>query len=75
MNWLDKIPTGALSVAAVLMLLAPFNPEPHLVQKFNMLMDGSLSKPIDIFDVFWHLLPATLLGLKLFRNARSQTED
>lgn len=75
MNWLDKIPMGALSIAAVLMLLAPFTPEPHLVQKFNMLMDGSLSRPIDIFDVFWHLLPATLLGLKLIRNARSRSVD
>lgn len=75
MNWLDKIPTGALGVAAALMLLAPFNPEPHLVQKFKMLMDGTLNRPIDIFDVIWHLLPTILLGLKLIRIARSKPQD
>ncbi|MHA1597306.1 MAG: RND transporter [Alphaproteobacteria bacterium] len=69
MEWLDKIPTGLLVVAAVLMLLAPFFPEPHLVQKFHMLMAGTLKKPIDIFDVFWHLTPSVLLVIKLWRAA------
>jgi len=70
MNWINKIPTGLLAMAALLMLFAPVTPEPHLVQKFNMLMAGSLTKPIDIFDVFWHLLPATLLVIKLVRSRR-----
>jgi len=30
-----------------------------------MLFDGDLNKPIDIFDLFWHALPATLLMIKL----------
>ena len=68
MNWIDKIPTGMLALAAVFMLFAPFSPEPHLVQKFNMLMSGNLNKPLDIFDMFWHLLPATLLVIKLVRS-------
>jgi len=67
MEWLDKIPTGVLAVAAVLMALAPFVPEPHLVEKFRMLMDGTLKKPLDIFDVFWHLAPSILLVMKLLR--------
>jgi len=68
MEWLDKIPTALLAVAAVFMLLAPFAPEPHLVEKFKMLMAGTLNRPIDIFDVFWHLAPSGLLALKLFRS-------
>ncbi len=67
MEWLDRIPTGLLVVAAILMALAPFTPEPHLVEKFRMLMAGTLRKPLDIFDVFWHLAPSVLLALKLFR--------
>ncbi|MBT3239007.1 MAG: RND transporter [Rhodospirillaceae bacterium] len=67
MEWLDKIPTGILAIAAVFMLLAPFVPEPHLVEKFRMLMEGTLKKPIDIFDVFWHLAPSVLLALKFVR--------
>jgi len=69
MEWIDKIPTGFLVVAAVLMALAPFTPEPHLVEKFRMLMAGTLTRPLDIFDVFWHLAPAILLAIKLIRAA------
>jgi hypothetical protein len=28
----------------------------------------TLTKPLEIFDVFWHLLPAVLLDMKLYRN-------
>jgi hypothetical protein len=70
MSFLDRIPYVMLIVWAVFMALAPFVPEPHLLEKVKMLMDGTLSKPIDIFDLFWHLLPDVLLVLKLVR-ARS----
>jgi len=68
MVWLDKIPIALLAAAAVFMALAPFAPQPHRVEKFKMLMAGTLTRPIDIFDVFWHLPPSALLALKLFRN-------
>ncbi|NQV48353.1 MAG: RND transporter [Rhodospirillaceae bacterium] len=68
MEWLDKIPTTALIIAAVLMLLAPFMPEPHLVEKFRMLREGTLTRPLDIFDVFWHLAPSILLAIKMVRT-------
>lgn len=67
MEWIDKIPTGMLIAAAIFMALAPFTPEPHLVEKFRMLSEGTLKRPIDIFDVFWHLAPSILLAIKLFR--------
>ncbi|MEZ4462773.1 MAG: RND transporter [bacterium] len=40
----------------VWLMLAPWpmGPEPHLVEKFGMFREGTLTKPIDIFDVFWH---------------------
>jgi len=62
---LDKIPLGILAAIALLMTFAPFVPEPHLWQKLKMLFDGTLLKPIDIFDLFWHGLPITLLVIKL----------
>ena len=68
MEWLDKIPTIWLVVAAVLMALMPFTPEPHLVEKFRMLREGTVTRPLDIFDVFWHLLPSILLAIKLYRS-------
>ena len=70
MEWLDKIPTGALIIAAIVMALAPFTHEPHLWEKHKMLRAGTLSRPLDIFDVFWHLLPTMLLIAKLVRMYR-----
>ena len=67
-DWLDKIPYPVLIVVAVLMLLAPFRPMPHVVEKLIMLKNGMLNKPIDIFDLFYHLIPMLLLGIKLHRD-------
>ncbi|MCW9048551.1 MAG: RND transporter [Gammaproteobacteria bacterium] len=62
---LFKIPTSTLIIVTVLLGLAPFVPEPHLWEKLKMLSDGSLSKPIDIFDLFMHSAPLILLISKL----------
>ncbi len=72
MRWLEKIPYPLLIAAALFMLGAPFLPEPHLVEKARMLAEGRLSRPIDIFDVFWHLLPAALLGIKFALRSKAK---
>lgn len=63
---LKDIPYSILVPLAILMGLAPFFPEPHLVEKVRMLLQGTLRRPIDIFDLFFHLLPLLLLLLKFF---------
>ena len=68
MQFIDRFPYPLLIALTLFMLGAPFLPEPHLVEKLRMLSEGTLTKPLDIFDVFWHLLPAALLGMKLFRD-------
>ena len=65
-----RLPTNVLAMFALVMALAPFTPEPHLVEKFRMLLDGTLSRPIDLFDVAFHLFPAALLGLNLLAKKR-----
>ena len=65
---LDKIPYTILIVIAIFMLLAPFRPMPHVVEKLIMLKNGNLTKPIDIFDLFYHLLPTIVLLLKVYRD-------
>lgn len=65
---LDSIRYPLLIVVALLMLLAPFKPMPHVVEKLIMLKDGALRRPIDIFDLFYHLLPSALLVLKVMRD-------
>jgi hypothetical protein len=71
MRWLDRIPLMALVIAALALGLAPFMPEPHLWQKLKMLADGTLARPIDIFDLIMHASPVLLLIAKLIRMARS----
>ena len=73
MNWLDKIPTLTLLIIALTLGLAPFTPEPHVWEKLKMLVDGSLTRPIDIFDLFLHGTPWVLLTLKLIRNVGNKT--
>ena len=65
---LDKIPDSILIAVAVLMLLAPFRPMPHVLEKLLMLKNGTLTKPIDVFDLVFHLLPTILLCLKIYRT-------
>nr|VFJ54212.1 MAG: hypothetical protein BECKDK2373C_GA0170839_104223 [Candidatus Kentron sp. DK] len=64
MNRLRTIPWSVLIVAALLLGLAPFAPQPHLVEKLGMLAAGELSRPLDIFDLFLHGAPVVLLMLK-----------
>ena len=68
---IDKIPLAPLAVFAVIMMLAPFAPEPHLVEKLGMLADGELTRPIDIFDLFWHSFLLVLLVIRLIRLKRA----
>ncbi|MGA8240514.1 MAG: hypothetical protein WB818_08070 [Desulfobacterales bacterium] len=65
---LDRIPYPLLILLAVFMLLAPFRPMPHVLEKLIMLKNGALNRPIDIFDLFYHLLPTILLALKMYRT-------
>ena len=67
-NFIDRIPTTLLIVLAVFMLLAPFRPMPHVVEKLMMLKDGTLQRPIDIFDLFYHLTPLIVLLMKLYKD-------
>jgi hypothetical protein len=67
LKWVDKLPVKPLLVVAVFFALVPFQPEPHLFEKLRMLSEGTLTRPIDIFDLFMHSLPALLLVIRLIR--------
>ena len=42
---------GVLILLVIVIGFAPFFPQPHIVEKLGMLFDGTLKKPIDIFDL------------------------
>jgi hypothetical protein len=69
--WLDRIPFSLLLAGTVLIGGAPFLPEPHLIEKTRMLMDGDLSRPIDILDLLLHGAFPLLLLLRLYRVLRT----
>lgn len=70
MKWLDRIPLLWLSLIAIWLAVAPVVPEPHLIEKLRLLTQGQLTQPIDIFDLLLHSVPALLLALRLWRDAR-----
>jgi len=65
-NLINKIPLPLLVVVCLTLGLAPFTPEPHLLEKLRMLTEGELTRPIDIFDLVLHGTPWILLVLKLY---------
>ena len=75
MKWLDNINYLPLIIAATLLGLAPFVPEPHLWGKLKMLLNGSLVKPLDIFDLLFHGSAPLLLAIKLFRSGQKKTRQ
>lgn len=69
MNSLDRIPWLLALLAAMTLGLAPFAPEPHIVEKLRMLVGGTLVRPIDIFDLLMHGAPWLVVIAKAVRMA------
>ena len=70
LKWLDRAPLFLLIALAVWMAGAPFTPEPHLVEKLRLLFQGTLTRPLDIFDLLMHAAPSVLLAVKLVRRRK-----
>ena len=64
-KFFSQIPWTILIPVAVLLGLAPFRPEPHLLEKLRMLASGQLTRPVDIFDLALHGVPMLLVFGKL----------
>lgn len=67
MGWLDRFPLGWLIAIALWLAVAPIVPEPHLIEKLRMLSQGTLTRPLDIFDLLLHSAPLVLLGVRMWR--------
>lgn len=62
---MKRLPISLLVILCLTLGLAPFVPEPHLWQKLKMLAGGTLTRPVDIFDLMLHGFPFVLLVLRL----------
>ena len=72
MKWLDRIPLGILEALAAWLAIAPITPEPHLIEKLRMLSQGTLVRPLDMFDLCLHALPLLVLAVRLWRQFGSR---
>ncbi len=72
MNIIDRIPLLGLILLALWLGVAPVTAEPHLLEKFSMLFQGTLIKPIDVFDLLLHATPLGLLAIRLVRMVRQR---
>ena len=70
MKLLQKIPLPFILLICATLGLAPFSPLPHVAEKLMMLMNGELSRLVDVFDLFMHGTPWALLILKLYSMRR-----
>jgi hypothetical protein len=61
----DRLPWSIVAIACLSLGLAPFLPEPHLIEKLRMLATASLSQPIDILDLLMHGAPFMVAALKV----------
>jgi len=73
MRWIDRLPLMWLALIAAYLAVAPWVPEPHLIEKWRMLSQGTLSRLIDIFDLFLHTTPLVLLAVRLWRWAQHRS--
>jgi hypothetical protein len=71
----QRIPLSLLIVLCLSLGLAPFTPEPHLLEKLKMLASGELSELIDVFDLLLHGTPWLLLIIKLFLAMTGKPEQ
>jgi hypothetical protein len=71
MEFIDTIPYSYLIPMTFLLGFAPFFPRPHIYEKLSMLRNGTLKKPLDIFDLLYHISPFVILLIKASRELSS----
>ena len=65
LSWVGKIPWWVAVAGSLTLGLAPYSPQPHLIEKLQMLFSGTLVRPIDVFDLVMHGAFPLLLLLKI----------
>lgn len=63
MKLIGELPWSIAIILCLTLGLAPFSP-PHIWEKLQMLVRGTLVKPIDWFDLVLHGIPWVILVLK-----------
>lgn len=70
LQWIDDVPWIPLVLLGGFLALAPFTPQPHVWEKIQLVLNGQLVRPVDIFDLLYHGFPLAIMGIKLQRQLR-----
>jgi len=65
---LDKLAYGPTVFLGLVFFMMPFYPEPHLVEKAKILMDGAVMEPRDWVDIVLHSTAGLVALTKFLRN-------
>ena len=74
----NQLPWLLVIMGSLTLGLAPFSPQPHLLEKLQLLIAGNLYRPIDIFDLFMHGIFPLLFVLKslaFITTLKNETSD
>ena len=73
-NYINQLPWIIVVILCLTLGLAPYSPQPHLVEKLILLTEGQLNTPVDIFDFLMHLSPFILLILKITLKPKNNAQ-
>ncbi len=69
-RWIAGLPWSYVIIACLTLGLVPFMPEPHVWEKLKMLAAGTLSRPVDMFDLLMHGAPFLVAAAKMALRPR-----
>lgn len=72
--YINQLPWIIVVILCLTLGLAPYTPQPHLIEKIILLTDGQLNTSVDIFDFLMHLSPFILLIIKTFLSFKNNAQ-
>lgn len=71
-NLIKSISWPIVIIMCATLGLAPFSPEPHIVEKLRLLFTGNLTAPVDVFDLLMHGAPFILALIKITVHTKAK---
>lgn len=69
-GFIDRLPWWIVGFMVLTLGLAPYTPEPHILEKLKMLFAGDLRDGMDWFDLGLHAVPWVLALVKGLRTLK-----
>lgn len=70
-SFITNLDWNIIIIICLTLGLAPFTP-PHIYEKISMLINGTLKRPIDWFDLFLHGVPWLILIAKIIITVKNR---